>query len=314
MTRSRWRAPLALTLIFGLAISVAACGSSKKNSSGASTTTMIAGPSIRLAAQDSTEDKTAVEVYGQYLKAKGFNVDLQKPVGARKLAYDSLEANKLDMIIDYTGSAVTSLDPTKTGSADAAATASQLAQLLAARQLVSLRYASAEDQNALVALKTYADAHSLTKISDLAKLTGTVTLAGAPECQTRPDCLGGYNNPSVYGLHLKFQAVAYGPPLVAALQANTVQVAQYQTTAPEVADGTIVVLTDDKGLFSSDNIVPVLRKALADAYGTKLSDAIDELSAKVTTADLAAWNNSTDVKKEDPADVAKAWLTQKGLL
>ena len=55
------------------------------------------------------------------------------------------------------------------------------------------------------------------------------------------------------------------------------QVAQYQTTAPEIADGTIVVLTDDKGLFSADNIVPVLRKALADAYGTKLSDAINAL-------------------------------------
>ena len=294
---------------------MAACGSSKKSST-ATTTTTISGPTIRLAPQGLTEDQTAVQVYGQYLKAKGFNVTLQKPVGARTLAYDALEGNNGRHDHRLHGQRGHPARQDQDRLPDPAATASQLAQLLAAQQtpLVSFKYASAEDQNALVALKTYADAHSLTTISDLSKVTGAVTLAGAPECQTRPDCLGGYNDPAVYGLHLKFQAVAYGPPLVAALQANTVQVAQYQTTAPEIADGTIVVLTDNKGLFSADNIVPVLRKALADAYGTKLSDAIDALSAKITTADLAAWNNGTDVKKEDPADVAKAWLTEKGLL
>ena len=37
-------------------------------------------------------------------------------------------------------------------------------------------------------------------------------------------------------------------------------------------------------------------------------------SAEITTEDLAAWNQATDVDKEDPADVAQAWLEEKGLL
>ena len=92
------------------------------------------------------------------------------------------------------------------------------------------------------------------------------------------------------------------------------QVAQYQTTAPQLASGDFVELEDDKGLLSADNIVPVLRADLAEEYGDALADAINELSALITTEDLIAWNVSTDIDKEEPADVATAWLEEKGLL
>jgi osmoprotectant transport system substrate-binding protein len=312
MTRSRWRAAGALVLALVLTITVTACGNDD-NSEAKTTTTKIEGPTIRLAPQDVTEDKTLVEVYGQYLKAKGFDVDIQPAVGARKAAYQALEANKLDMIVDYAGSAVTQLDATKTGSTDPAATAATLNQLLSAQGLVAFDYASAEDTNALVTLKSYATEHALVNISDLSKV-GSVVLGGAPECATRSDCLLGYQDPAKYGLKMTFHQEGYGPPFVTALQSGEVQVAQYQSTAPEIAAGTIVALKDDKGLFSSDNITPVLRKALADQYGTKLADAVNALSAKLTTADLAGFNKSTDLDKEEPADVAKAWLKDNGLI
>ncbi len=312
MTRTRWKTAGAVALALVLTVSVAACGKSKKSSSNTTTTT-ISGPQIRIAAQDFSEDKTLVEVYGQYLKAKGFNVDIQNAIGARNLAYNALEGNKLDMIIDYAGSATTALDATKTGSSDPATTAATFSGLLAQHGLVAMTYSPAEDQNALVALKTYATAHNLVNISDLSKV-GSVTLGGLPECATRADCLKGYTDPAKYGLKMTFHQEGYGPPMVTALQSNEIQVAQYQTTAPEIAAGTIVALKDDKGLFSSDNITPVLRKALADAYGAKLASAINALSAKLTTADLAAFNKSTDIDKLDPADVAKTWLKDNGLI
>ena len=43
-------------------------------------------------------------------------------------------------------------------------------------------------------------------------------------------------------------------------------------------------------------------------------DALDALSTKLTTKDLAAWNQATDVDKEDPVDVATAWLKDRGLI
>jgi osmoprotectant transport system substrate-binding protein len=313
MTRSRWRAPLALTLALGLAISVTACGNDDSSTSSGATTT-IAGPTIRLAPQNFAESETLTEVYGQYLEAQGFNVTIQKADGFRSQAYPDLQADKFDLLIDYTGSAARFLDSTKTVSSDAATTAATLDDVLATKDLVAFTYSKAEDANALVALKTFAETNKLTTISDLSKVSGTIKLGGAEDCRERADCLKGYTDPAIYGLKIDFTAVDYGPALIAALDAGTEQVVQYQTTAAELASGKYVILKDDKGILSADNIVPVVRKALSDTYGSKLRDAVDALSAKLTTADLIAWNKATDINKDEPADVAKAWLTDKGLL
>ncbi len=164
-----------------------------------------------------------------------------------------------------------------------------------------------------MALKSFADENGLVTISDLEKL-GSVKLGGAEDCRERVDCLVGYTDPAVYGLTIEFTALEYGPALTAALESEAIQVAQYQTTAPEIASGDFVVLTDDKGLLSADNIVPVLRSAIATAYGDTLTEALDELSAVLTTEDLIAWNVRTDVDKDEPADVATEWLEDKGLI
>lgn len=137
----------------------------------------------------------------------------------------------------------------------------------------------------------------------------TITLGGAAECATRPDCLKGYNG-GVYDLGLKFKTVDYGPPLVEALKADQIQVAQYGSTAPEIAQGEIVELKDDKGLQSAQNVVPIYRSAIASSDLTK---ALDTVSAKLSTKDLAQWNQATDVEKDDPADVATKWLKDKDL-
>ena len=172
--------------------------------------------------------------------------------------------------------------------------------------------AEAEDANALVALASWAEDNDVTTISDLADVDD-VKLGAAEDCRERTDCLLGYQD--VYGLDFsEFVALEYGPPLTEALQADEVQVAQYQTTAPQLASGDFVELEDDEGLLSADNIVPVLRADLAEEYGDALADAINELSALITTEDLIAWNVSTDIDKEEPADVATAWLEEKGLL
>ena len=294
-----------LAVLAAVATLLAACGSDKKsdtsNKSAAKTT-------IRISSQDFGEQKTLAQVYGQYLSAKGYKVDIQPAIGTRTQIYAALKANKVDLVLDYEGSAVVELKGKSTSDADANHAA--LVKALAPLGLSAGARSDAADANALVALTTWADQNGVKTISDLSKVTAKLTLAGAPECATRDDCLLGYK--STYGLDLNFKPVSYGPPLVAALEANEVQLAQYGTTAPEVADGKIVVLTDDKGLQSAENVVPVYRTKIGtDDAG--LAKDLDALSKTITTADLAKWNKATDVDKTDPADVAEAWLASKGL-
>lgn len=57
--------------------------------------------------------------------------------------------------------------------------------------------------------------------------------------------------------------------------------------------------------------MPVVAAAKADK---DLIAALDELSKQLTTEDLIGWNVKTDIDKEDPVDVATAWLKEKGLI
>jgi osmoprotectant transport system substrate-binding protein len=311
MNHRRWRAALAALLALGLVAVAAACGGDDDSDEGANTIEAIDGPTIRIAPQDFAEAKTLTEVYAQYLEAQGFKVDLQAASGFRDQVYPALEDDKLDLIIDYTGSAAGFLNPDAKKSSDPQASFDALQAELGAKALVAYDYAEAQDANALVVLKTLADEQGLVNISDLSKL-GTVKLGGAEDCRERTDCLLGYQD--TYGLKIDFKAVTYGPALTEGLSKGEIQAAQYQTTAPQIASGDFVVLKDDKGILSADNIVPVLRQALDEAYGDQLREAIDTISKALTTDDLVAWNVRTDIDKDEPADVAKDWLKEKGFV
>jgi osmoprotectant transport system substrate-binding protein len=312
MTTHRWRVPLALVMAFGL--TAAACGSDDDAGSDSTSTSSeaVEGSTIRFAPQDFAESKTLTEVYAQYLEARGFDVEVQPASGFRDQVYPALENGDIDVIIDYTGSANRFLDPEATPSADPEETYTALNEALTPEDLVTYDYSKAADANALVALASWAEENDVTAISDLADVE-SLKLGAAEDCRERADCLLGYQD--VYGLEFdEFVALEYGPPLTEALQANEVQVAQYQTTAPQLASGDFIALEDDQGLLSADNVVPVVRAELADEYGTALAEAMNEISVLLTTEDLIAWNVSTDIDKEEPADVATAWLEEQGLV
>jgi osmoprotectant transport system substrate-binding protein len=306
----RWRSLVAVPLLALMATLVlSSCGEDKDDGDGGASGGEGSSQELRVGSQKFSESRTLAEVYAQFLDAKGFDATVEAPIADRTQLLAAMEKGTIDLQLDYSGSAVTELGGTAT--ADAEATYDALVTALEAKGLVAAAQSDAANANALVALASWAEENEVTAISDLAGLDGPLTLGGAPECADRDDCLAGYNGPT-YDLGLEFVSVAYGPALVAALQANEIEVAQYGSTAPELAEGTIVVLEDDKGLQSAQNVVPVLRKSVANA---DLLAALDELSAKITTEDLAAWNLATDgAAKEDPADVAEAWLKEKGLV
>ena len=308
-TSRRWRV-LSLFAVVGV-LALASCSDNSSDSGGSEggsePSAEPSGDAIRISSADFSEQKVLAQVYGQFLEAQGIAVDIQEPLGQREQIYAALEDDKIDLQLDYSGVAVTFLGGTP--SADPQETFDALVPLLEAEGLEASEQSEAADANALVALSSWAEDNGVITISDLSGVDGPLTLGGSPECSERPECLAGYSE--TYGLDFEFKAVEYGPPLVAALEENEIQLAQYQTTAPEIATGQIVVLEDDKGLQSAANVVPVFRSAVSTP---ELIEALNTMSAAITTEDLAAWNQATDVEKEDPTDVATAWLKDNGLL
>jgi osmoprotectant transport system substrate-binding protein len=71
------------------------------------------------------------------------------------------------------------------------------------------------------------------------------------------------------------------------------------------------VLEDDKGLQTAENILPALN---SDAVTDTITQALDPVSAALTTDELQQLNEQVEIDRESPETVATNWLTEKGLL
>jgi osmoprotectant transport system substrate-binding protein len=72
----------------------------------------------------------------------------------------------------------------------------------------------------------------------------------------------------------------------------------------------LVVLADDKGLQTVDNVVPVVR---TEAVTDPLERALGAVSAALTTSDLRTLNRKADVERQSPQKVAQGYASDKGL-
>ena len=120
------------------------------------------------------------------------------------------------MVIDYTGSAATFLEPDGTPSPDADETYQRLRSSLSEdwRRPPTRRGGQERPGGA----QTFAEENDLTTISDLAEVQDQVTFGGSAQCIEREDCLLGYQG-EPYGLTFAdVKTLDYGPPLAAGLE------------------------------------------------------------------------------------------------
>ena len=89
-----------------------------------------------------------------------------------------------------------------------------------------------------------------------------------------------------------------------------VDVANIFTTDPAIKAHDLVVLEDTKRLFGTQNVVPLITK---EAATDQVREALNAVSAKLTTDGLRELVAQVDNDKRDAADVAKEWLGANGV-
>lgn len=304
----RARLATILGLVGALALFGAACGDDADTAGGDDGGGEVSGPTIRVRGQDFSENITLAEVYGQYLEAKGYDVEILTPAGYRTEALDALEAGEIDLVLDYIGGDQTALAPDTDTSADPDEVVEIITPLLADIGVTLLTPSEAQNGDALV-VRGDSD---VTSISDL--VGADYVFGGASECYERQQCYIGFTDPDIYGITFAdTRTIEFGPQLGENLAAEEVDVVMWGTTAPEIDEQGFRILIDDKGLFPAQNVAPLLRTAIADAHADLIAD-LDALSAAITTDDLIAWNRATDIDKLESDDVAAAWLEEQGLI
>jgi osmoprotectant transport system substrate-binding protein len=264
--------------------------------------------SLTVGSKDFSGAQAISQAYGQALENKGYDITSKDNLGATEIVYAALENGDLDGYADYQGTLLTYLGGTPTG--DSAETYKALQDKLAGTDITVSKPAAAVDVNGFYVSKATAKKHKLKTVSDLAKVAPDLTFGGPPECEERPLCLGTTSQ-ELYGLD--FSEVkkldAGGPITVQALEDGDIDVALL-FTGSSVIPKDAVLLKDDKALQPADNPVFVINKDKANAATLKVLNAV---SAKLNTAAYNKMSLDISENKEDPSDVAAAFLKKNKL-
>ena len=272
------------------------------------------GGAVVVASFNFPESELLAAIYGLAIRHAGIPVQLRLDLGPRELVQPALEQGLVDVVPEYLGTALTSLEPRPgVPMSDPAAVRAALARALARWHVQVMTPAAAQDQNGVVVTAATARRLGLRKVSDLRRAASRLVLGGAPECPDRPYCLPGLRK--VYGLGFaRFLPLDTEPQRVTALREGVVDVAVLDTTDGNLATGDLVLLSDDRHLQPAENVVPVITGSAIARYGNRLAGAVNAVSAQLTSKALLFLDWRVEVAEADVLAEARGWLERHGIL
>jgi len=299
------RSSRALALGAAMLVALAACSSGGGSK-----------PEVKIGSDNFYESKLVAEMFAQVLEADGYTVTRNLGIGARQVRQPALEQGQIDISPEYVGSGLGYYDATKT-TGDANANQMALAAALKAKGIAVVGLSPGEDANAAVVRKETADRYGLTKMSDLAAVQDELKWGITPDCDANPLCKDALE---AYGITYPparaERLAACDAPMAEALKSKGVDFAWLCSTQPAIAQFGFVALEDDKNTQPAENMTALVRDDLLAKVGDKAAfgKRLDDVLRLLTTEELTALGVKVAVEQQDVADVAKAFLTENGLL
>jgi osmoprotectant transport system substrate-binding protein len=319
---------LILLLALSLAVLVAACGDDSEDTAATPTqSSSDAGGGGKIQRNDAnakvhltigsknfTEQKVLGEIYAQGLEAAGYAINKDLNLGDEKTALAALKSDEISAYPEYTGTALLSFFGKKANELpkDPQAAYEEVKKDFAADGLTAFPPTPFTSSNEVAVTKATAEKLGLKNISDLSGKSQDLTLYGSPECRQRLDCLLGLQQ--VYGLKFK----KFTPVDIAqrhdVLTSGRADVSIVFTTDPQIQRENEVLLEDDKGMFPPYNSTLVMKQETADKAGADLAKTISLIQEQLTDENMQELNARVDLDKKDPAEVAKEYVTETGLI
>lgn len=295
-----------------MALVLAACGGGGTDplgqNSAAPSATGTGGAPLVVGSANFTENQILAEIYAQALQAKGLEASTKLNIGSREVYIRALQDGSISIIPEYTGNLLLYFD--KNTSATTPEEVEQALPRAIGNDLKVLEVSPAADQDVYVVTRAYSEANGLTSLADLKKVSANAILGGPSELKDR--AYGPEGLKEIYGATFK-QFKPYDAPAVKVrdLNDNKIQVATFFTTDAAIPDNDYVQLADPQSMILPQNVLPLVRADVAD--NTAATEALNAVSAALTTEDLTRLNKRVDVDREDANSVAADWLKSKGL-
>lgn len=286
-----------VTVVLGVLL-LAACGGQAKP--------------VRVGSKDFTEEFIVGNMYALLLEANGIPVERKLNLGGTPVLQQALVSDQVDLYPEYTGTGLLTVLklPTNTDATQVFSTVRD--EYKKQFNLAWLAPAPMNNTQALAMKKDVAARYGIKTISDMAAHAGELTMIGPPEFEQREDGLPGIQK--AYGNFKLKKYLSVDPGLrYEGLVNGQADVAVAFGTDGQIAAYDLLVLQDDKGLFPPYQIAPVVRQQALDA-NPKIAELLNKLAPLLTDATMQKLNFEVDGKKREPADVAKEFLQQNGLI
>ncbi|VVO47324.1 MULTISPECIES: glycine betaine ABC transporter substrate-binding protein [Pseudomonas] len=273
-------------------------------------------PVIRIGARVFTEQTLLAEITSQYLRTKGYEVQVTGGLGSN-LARSAHESGQLDMLWEYTGVSLVAYNHV-TEKLDSEQSYARVKELDAKKGLVWLTPSKFSNTYALALPKNVADEYpQINSISDLntvlrkeAKTNNLVALD--TEFANRSDGLDGMVK--LYDMNLTRKNIRQMDAglVYTALRNGQVFAGLVYTTDGRLNAFKLKLLEDDKHYFPDYTAAPVVRQAYLDAH-PQLAAQLKPLAELFDDNTMRELNARVDVEHQSPSAVAADFLRQHPL-
>ena len=267
---------------------------------------------VKIGSKNFTEQYILAEIYAQAIEDAGIKVERKINLGGTLIAQRALVSGEIDMYPEYTGTALLAVLKAEVASDPQQVYDTVKAYYEKEFKLTWLQPTAVNNGYAIIVRPETAAQYKLASLSDLQAAGPKLVLGAGTEFLDRFDGIPGLRK--VYGIEFKeFKQFAKLGLRYDALAAKQIEVANGFSTDWQIGDGKLVTLRDDKALFPPYFVAPVIRMPTLAAQ-PRLGDILNKVSATLDTEAMRRMNAEVERDREEPRDVAKAYLKSKGLI
>ncbi len=267
---------------------------------------------IKVGSKNFPEQLILGEIYALALKNRGLPVERKLNLGGTSVAQTAIENGEIDLYPEYTGTGLIAVlkEPIQSNP-------QQVYQVVARGykekfNLVWLKPAPMNSTQALVMTQEASENYQITTISQMVNQANNLIMVGNSEFEIRKDGLPGLKQN--YGdFQLKKYLSVDTQSRSKILGNGKADVAVTFGTDGEISAFNLVVLQDDKKVFPPYQVAPIVRQETLTKY-PEIADVLNALAPKLTSETMQKLNYQVTGERKDPANVAKEFLTQEGII
>lgn len=315
--KKTWKKWVALGMTFGMMAGIAGCGSSK-NASSESTTEAVKNQEAAAPIKIATKPMTEQFILGEMLKlviedTTDYSVELTKGIGGgTNNIMPAMESGDFDLYPEYTSSGyIMVLKHDSDGISDEDMWKQLQKEYKDKYDMSWIGQYGFNYTYALIVREEAAKKYNLTKTSQLAEVSDELVFGGNSDYIERKD--GFHLLCDTYGLKFKdVKDIDIGLKYEA-LKKGNIDVSNGFTTDAQLSNDNVRVLEDDKHLQVNYFCSNVVRNDTLKSH-PGLEEAIMKLDNSITDKEMASLNYKVEVEGKEDVQVAKDYLTEKGII